>query len=32
VNREDSKDEFAGVCSEMNHRLNEISATCSKRI
>jgi lysophospholipid acyltransferase (LPLAT)-like uncharacterized protein len=31
VNREDAQDEFAAVCVEMNLRLNEISAACSKK-
>lgn len=32
VNREDAHDEFAAACAEMNLRLNELSATCSKKI
>jgi len=32
VKREDARDEFAGVCVEMNRRLQEITAACSNHI
>jgi len=32
VNREDTENEFSAICTEMNLRLNELSAMCSEQL